>query len=49
MYCYVSRTIQLSAQFIFYTQFNVSKVSKIGDVSREWPEGSLFKSYYTEV
>ena len=25
----------------------VSKVSKVGDHSRGWPEGSLFDSYYT--
>ena len=25
------------------------KVSKVGDCSREWPEGSLFNCYYTEV
>ena len=24
-------------------------VSKVGDCSREWPKGSLFNSYYTEV
>ena len=24
-------------------------VSKVGDLSRGWPEGSLFNSYYTEV
>ena len=23
--------------------------SKVGDLSRGWPEGSLFNSYYTEV
>ena len=26
-----------------------NKVSKVGDRSRGWPEGSLFDSYYTEV
>ena len=25
------------------------KVSNVGDVSRGWPEGSFFNSYYTEV
>ena len=25
------------------------KVSKVGDRSWEWPEGSLFNSYYTKV
>ena len=25
------------------------KVSEVGDFSREWPEGSLFNSYYTVV
>ena len=27
----------------------LSKVSKVGDFSRGWPEGSLFDRYYTEV
>ena len=27
----------------------ISKVSKVGDRSRGWPEGSLFNSYYTKV
>ena len=27
----------------------INKVSKVGDVSRGWPEGSLFDSYYTNV
>ena len=26
-----------------------SKVSKVSDHSRGWPEGSLFDSYYTKV
>ena len=25
------------------------KVSKVGDISRGWPEDSLFDSYYTKV
>ena len=29
--------------------FMCDKVSKVGDHSRGWPEGSLFNSYYTEV
>ena len=32
---------------IFFQQ--IAKVSKIGDLSQGWPEGSLFNSYYTEV
>ena len=24
-------------------------ISKVGDLSRGWPKGSLFNSYYTEV
>ena len=31
------------------TVFLVSKVSKVGDRCRRWPEGSLFNSYYTVV
>ena len=27
----------------------VDIVSKVGDHSRGWPEGSLFNSYYTEM
>ena len=27
----------------------IIKVSKVGDLSRWWPKGSLFNSYYTEV
>ena len=26
-----------------------SDISKVGDLSRGWAEGSLFNSYYTEV
>ena len=27
----------------------ISKISKVGDLSRGWTEGSLFNSYHTEV
>ena len=29
--------------------FLICKVSKFGDLSQGWPEGSLFNSYYTEL
>ena len=32
-----------------FTLRYISKVSKVGDRSRGWPEGSLFDSYYTKV
>ena len=28
---------------------DISKVSKVGDLSRGWPKGSLFNSYNTAV
>ena len=34
---------------MYWKQFLLFKVSKVGDRSRGWPEGSLFNSYYTEV
>ena len=30
-------------------EWNDENQSKVGDLSRGWPEGSLFNSYYTEV
>ena len=33
---------------IYFSNFEV-KVSKAGDRSRGWSEGSLFNSYYTDV
>ena len=35
-------------KLIILFQFS-TKVSEVGDLSRGWPEGSLFDSYYTEV
>ena len=35
--------------FIKFIYLDISKVSKVGDLSRGQPEGSLFDSYYTEV
>ena len=32
----------------FFKQ-SLSKVSKVGDLSRGWPEGPIFDSYYTKV
>ena len=36
---------------LFFPQCEGSRkeISKVGDRSREWPEGSLFNSYYTKV
>ena len=48
-----TESLQLAAQNIAITTnltiISNSKVSKVGDLSREWAEGSLFNSYYTEV
>ena len=35
--------------FEIYVMLYQVKVSKVGDLSRGWPEGSLFNSYYTKV
>ena len=36
-----------SVKTILFEQ--LKKVSKVGDLSQGWPEGSLFNSYYTKV
>ena len=37
------------ASYIYINIYCKKKVSKVGDRSRGWPEGSLFDSYYTKV
>ena len=38
----------LNVRYDFCVFYN-KKASKVGDLSRGWPEGSLLNSYYTEV
>ena len=40
--------VTVQQKSIYILLINVSK-SKVGDLSRGWPEGSLFNNYYTEV
>ena len=42
-------TLELIVFILSRDKLNCSKISEAGELSREWPEGSLFNSYYTEV
>ena len=46
---YMSRGIDFFEFVAGVLQGDIVKVSKVGDHSRGWPEGSLFDSYYTKV
>ena len=41
--------IPIFIYFILCKYVYVSEVSKVGDTTRRWPEGSLFDSNYTKV